>query len=226
VTLKSAWHKPALLSFFGNKPIPQIDDQDILDYRDGRATQKIIKHQKRVGKICQPHAVVLGWETALSCFDLFQLAWSEIDLKEGIIELRDGRVKTHKPQAIPIYTPELSALISELQQRRRRVPNAAGLVLTMDGQPIDKLKFQYLFRRACTRAKINGFTFHDLRHCAISRWVSNGVPTAAAMLAAGHSVASHKGYQNLTKNDLKAAFIVLPNCSQEKSEQKESAASS
>src|SRR5688500_3640938 len=94
----------------------------------------------------------------------------------------------------------------------------------MDGQPIDKLKFQYLFRRACTRAKINGFTFHDLRHCAISRWVSNGVPTAAAMLAAGHSVASHKGYHNLTKNDLKAAFIVLPNCSQEKSEQKESAA--
>jgi len=40
------------------------------------------------------------------------------------------------------------------------------------------------------------------------------------------SVASHKRYQNLTKNDLKAAFIVLPNCSQEKSEQKESAANS
>jgi hypothetical protein len=46
------------------------------------------------------------------------------------------------------------------------------------------------------------------------------------MLAAGHSsVASYRRYQNLTKSDLKAAFKVFPSCSQEKSEEKESAAS-
>ena len=39
---------------------------------------------------------------------------------------------------MPIFTPELKALISELQAERRRVPNIDGLVLTMDGQPIDK----------------------------------------------------------------------------------------
>jgi integrase len=169
----------------------------------------------------------MAWETALSRSDLFRLTWSEIDTNEGIIELKDGRGKTGKPQAVPIFTPELQALISELQAERRRVPNVDGLVLTIDGQPIDELKFEYHFRRARSAAKIKNFTFHDLRHCAITRWAAAGVPTAAAMLAAGHSsVASHKRYQNLTKSDLKAAFGVFTARSQEKPGRKKKAASS
>jgi len=150
---------------------------------------------------------------------LFRLTWSEIDLREGIIELRNGRAKTGKPQAVPIFTPELKALISELQAERRRVPNLDGLVLTMDGQPIDKLKFEYHFRAARKAAKIKNFTFHNLRHCCITRWAAAGLPTAAAMLTGGHSsVASHKRYQNLTKADLKAPS----NCSQRVHRKKQS----
>jgi integrase len=140
--------------------------------------------------------------------------------------LKAGRGKTAKPQAIPIFTPELQALISELHAERRRVPNVDGLVLTIDGQPIDELKFEYHFRKARKATKIKNFTFHDLRHCAITRWVAAGVPTAAAMLAAGHSsVASHKRYQNLSKSDLKAAFGVFTARSQEKPSRKKKAAS-
>ena len=85
---------------------------------------------------------------------------------------------------------------------------------------------EYHFRAARKAAKIKGFTFHDLRHCCITRWAAAGVPTAAAMLAAGHSsVASHKRYQNLTKADLKAGFGVFTARSQGKQEKKESAAS-
>jgi integrase len=171
-------------------------------------------------------ACIMAYETCLSRSDLFRLTWSEIDTREGIIELKNGRAKTGKHQAVPIFTPELKALISELQAERRRVPNVDGLVLTMDGQPIDKLKFEYHFRKACKDADIKNFTLHDFRHCCITRWATAGVPTAAAMLAAGHSsVASHKRYQNLTKSDLKAAFGVFTTRSQEKSENENSAAS-
>jgi integrase len=171
-------------------------------------------------------AIVMSYETALSRSDLFDLTWSEIDLKEGIIELRDGRAKTGKPQAMPIYRQELKALIAELVQDRKRLPNVDELVFTKDGQRLDKIEFEYYFRRACSRAGIKDFTFHDLRHCAITRWAAAGVPTAAAMLAAGHSsVASHKRYQNLTKTDLKRAFNLLPRRSQENLESEESAAS-
>jgi integrase len=74
-----------------------------------------------------------------------------------------------------------------LQAERRKLPNVDNLLLTINGQPIDKLKFEYDFRKARKAAEIKNFNFHDLRHCAITRWAAAGVPTAAAMLAAGHS---------------------------------------
>ena len=77
-----------------------------------------------------------------------------------------------------------------------------------DGQPIDELKFEYWFRKARKDAGVKDFIFHDFRHCAITRWAAAGVPTAAAMTAAGHkSVASHKKYQNIQKSQLKAGFL-------------------
>jgi integrase len=171
-------------------------------------------------------AIIMSWETALSRSDLFRLTWNEIDLREEIIEIKNGRGKTGKPQAVPIHTPELKALIAELQGERRRVPNVDGLVFTMDGQPILKVTFEYHFRAACKTAKIKNLTSHVCDTAASHDGAAAGVPTAAAMLAAGHSsVASHKRYQNLTKSDLKAAFKVFTARSQEKSEEKESAAS-
>ncbi len=117
---------------------------------------------------------------------------------------------------MPIVTPALKALIAELQAERRRLPNVDGLVFTLDGQTIDELKLEYHFRRVRKAAGIKDFTFHDLRHCAITNWSVAGIPTTAAMLAAGHkSVQSHKRYQNLQKFHLKASFqnsILLTSC--------------
>ncbi len=80
-------------------------------------------------------------------------------------------------------------------------------MFTLDGQAIDELKLEYHFRKARKVAGIKHFTFHDFMHCAITRWGATGIPTAVAMLAAGHkSVQSHKRYQNLQKSHLKASF--------------------
>src|SRR5215471_409945 len=46
VILKSPWHKPPLLSFFGGKPIASIDDDTVSAYREQREKQCIIKHKK------------------------------------------------------------------------------------------------------------------------------------------------------------------------------------
>ena len=128
---------------------------------------------------------------------------------------------------MPIVTHELKALILELQAERRRIPNVDGLVLTRDGKPIPKLKFEYWFRKARKEAGIQNFTFHDFRHCAITRWAAAGIPTAAAMIATGHtSDQSHKKYQNLQKDQLKNAFQnLLPSCSQAKDDNNKSVAS-
>jgi integrase len=152
-------------------------------------------------------AVRFAWETSLSRSDLFKLRWAEIDLNESMIELCNGRSKTGKPQCIPIYTEELRSLIAELHAERKKFPNITDLVLTERGQPLDKNRFEYHFRKACRKAGIENFTLHDIRHCVATRLANQNIPTAAAMLVLGHSsVASHKRYQNLTKTDLKAAF--------------------
>jgi len=82
---------------------------------------------------------------------------------------------------------------------------------------LPKNLFEYWFRAACKKAGLKNFRFHDLRHCAISRWAAANVPTAAAMLAAGHkSVASYKKYQNLQKAEFRNAFRALSrNCPEE-----------
>ncbi len=129
-------------------------------------------------------------------------------------------------QTMPIVTSALKALIAELQAERRRLANVDGLVFTLDGQAIDELKLEYHFRRVRKAAGIKDFTFHDFRHCAITRWGATGIPMAVAMLAAGHkSVQSHKQYQNLQKSHLKASFQnsnLLTSCLQDKGQQSES----
>ena len=161
--------------------------------------------------------VAMAYETSLSRSDLLELNWREIDVQQGIIQRDRNKSNNHDVQhIIPIVTPELWVLIEELQAERRRIRNMDDLVFTVDGQPISKVLFEYWFRASCKKAGLRNFRFHDLRHCAISRWAAAGIPTAAAMQAAGHkSVASHKKYQNLQLDELRNAFLKLsPNCLQ------------
>ncbi len=172
--------------------------------------------------------VAMAYETSLSRSDLLELKWQEIDVEQGIIERDRNKTTEHDVQhVIPIVTRELWALIEELQAERRRVRNMDGLVFTVDGQPIPKVLFEYWFRAACKKAGLKNFRFHDLRHCAISRWAAAGIPTAAAMQAAGHkSVASHKKYQNLQRDELRNAFLKLSqNCLQEDPQERKTATS-
>jgi integrase len=153
-------------------------------------------------------AIIMAYETSLSRGDILGLTWDQIDLAQGVIKRK--RNKTAVEHIIPIATPELITLVEELKGERRKIPNAAGLVFTIDGHAMSKNVFEYQFVLACKRAGIKDFHFHDLRHCAITRWAAAGIPTAPAMQAAGHSsVASHKKYQNLQLDQLKSAFQKL-----------------
>lgn len=152
-------------------------------------------------------AFVGAWETCLTRGDLFRLTWDEVDMKRGIIELKGGRGKSKAEQQIPIVTDELKALLAELRKDKSRITNVGGLVFTMDGKPIKENEFEYHTRKAIRAAKIKNSTFHDFRHCAITRWAMLGLPTAAAMRGAGHkSVRSHKVYENLQTNQLLEMF--------------------
>jgi integrase len=165
---------------------------------------------------------IAAFETALSRSDLLGLTWKEIDQKTNVIVLEDGRDKTKVRQEIPIRTESLIELFAELKAESKKLPNIDELVFTRDGRRIKPMQLRRALQRACKAAKIEGFTFHDFRHCAITRWHAMSVPVSVAMIMSGHtSVQSHKKYVNLRTQEVAEVFT---GCLQRNSElQKKSA---
>ena len=74
-----------------------------------------------------------------------------------------------------------------------------------DGVPMTDIRTA--FELARKRAGIKNFVLHDLRHCAVTRWVRSGIPQETAMRASGHkSLAMHYRYANMQAEDVVAAF--------------------
>src|SRR5688572_6937381 len=58
-------------------------------------------------------------------------------------------------------------------------------------------RFAERVRSGKKEAKVKDFHFHDLRHCAVTRWTLAGIPEDLCKLAAGHSRRSvHQRYIN------------------------------
>jgi integrase len=75
------------------------------------------------------------------------------------------------------------------------------------------MQLRRALQKACKAAEIFGFTFHDFRHCALTRWHTMKVPAATAMRMAGQSsVQSFKKYINM---DAREHAEVFTNCLQE-----------
>ena len=70
-----------------------------------------------------------AYETALSRADLLGLKWDEIDRRNWVITLKDGRDKTKVRQEIPIRTEAATALFKELEADYKKLPNTEALVL-------------------------------------------------------------------------------------------------
>jgi len=104
-----------------------------------------------------------------------------------------GRNKIKIKQQVPIRTEALKALFPELDAEFKKLPNFGNLVFTCNGQPIKPMQLKRALQKACKAAKIQNFTLHDFRHCAITRWHTMKVPVATVMRMAGQSsVQSHK----------------------------------
>jgi site-specific recombinase XerD len=67
------------------------------------------------------------------------------------------------------------------------------------------------FENALTKAKINEFRFHDLRHTAASHLVMAGVSLAAVGAILGHKTSAMTSrYAHLSQDHLRDAVNALP----------------
>lgn len=129
-------------------------------------------------------AVVFAIETAMRQGELLSLRWQDIDRKRRLALLLDpDKLKTKEPRAAPLSSAALAAL--------------DGLPRAIKGQiiPQSRMTLYKAFERACQRAGIDNFTWHDLRHEALSRLAERGDFTVLELAA----VSGHKTLQMLKR---------------------------
>lgn len=129
-------------------------------------------------------AVTLAVETAMRQGELLGLRWEDIDKKRRLALLLDPKkIKTEEPRAVPLSSAALAALES--------MPRA------LDGRviPQQRTTLYKSFEAAVKRAGIKDYTWHDLRHEALSRLAERGDLNVLEIAA----VSGHKTLQMLKR---------------------------
>jgi integrase len=200
-----------------NGIVYQVSDlsfEGILPNARTRARPLKASEKKTLLPACSPwlrRSLIVAMETCLSRGDLLRLTWDDIDWDEGVIVPGGGRKKTQVRQVAPL-TETVRSILEEIKQERKHSKigtlAATGLVFVRDdGRPISGNAVTRALHRACKRAKVRDFRFHDTRHTAKTEWARKGIPVEAAMLAAGHSsIQMHQAYVHLQKSDIAKAF--------------------
>jgi integrase len=127
--------------------------------------------------------------------EITRLTWPEVDLKKGFVRLPAERTKTDSSRNIPIH-PEVTAMLERLPRGLH-----TERVFLRNGQPFDEINHR--FQSACKKAKIENFTFHDLRHCALNNLRKAGNDFFQIMAMSGHKTISvFKRYNLVTEEEL------------------------
>lgn len=147
---------------------------------------------------CPPHlrpVVVTAYYMGMRRAEITELTWKEVDLQKGFIRLSAARTKTDYARVIPIH-PTVRAMLE-------RIPRGlyTERIFLKDGMPFDE--FKHSFPSALKRAGIEGFVFHDLRHCALNNLRKAGIDYFKIIAMSGHKTISvFKRYNLVTEEGL------------------------
>jgi integrase len=145
--------------------------------------------------------VLLDLNTGLRRGELFALKWSDVDLENRKLTVRNG--KNGEQRIIPLNEVAVSAL-----RDAKNKSNGKYIFPGIDGGKRKDLKTG--FNNACRRAGIEDFTFHDLRHTFASRLVRKGVDLLTVKELLGHkSIVMTQRYAHLAEDSLAKAVSKL-----------------
>lgn len=154
---------------------------------------------------CSPHLkpiVHLAYVVGMRRGELLKLRRDQVDYQNKVIVLEAADTKTQEKREIPLDDEIIGML--------RRVPQALGspYVFSYKGKAVGDIKTA--FNRACARAGIKDFHFHDLRHCAVTNMRKAGVPDNVIMSITGHkTTAMFRRYDKVDRVDRQNGLALL-----------------
>jgi len=148
--------------------------------------------------------VLVGYSTGMRCGEILRLKWEQVDFKNKFIVLEALETKTMERREIPLSQTLVGIL--------KDVPPTLGspYIFTYKGKPMRSLS--WTFKRACNRAGIANFRFHDLRHCAVTNFRKAGVSDSVIMSISGHKThAVFRRYDRVDRDDRQGAIQKVEN---------------
>jgi len=147
--------------------------------------------------------VAVAMLTGMRRGELLRLQWSEVDFETGSLCIR--RDKAGSGRWVVLNAEALETLRSI---KRKRVLSAL-VFTTPEAQSLDN-NFKRYWNQARSRAKLQDFRFHDLRHTFASRLVRKGVSSYVVQHAGGWKTASMMArYAHLDPTTIRAAVELL-----------------
>lgn len=140
--------------------------------------------QQKFGQMLEDF-IRLAVNTGCRKEEMLGLEWRRVDMANRLIYLEGHHTKAGKRRSIPINQGAMDALTRRMAYRASHCPDSEWVFCRGDGDRVICLRTG--FEKACTTAKINDFTIHDLRHTCAAWLVSAGVSLTEVRDLLGHS---------------------------------------
>jgi integrase len=143
--------------------------------------------------------------------EILNLRWDQVNLFKGVIDLSEKHTKTREPRHIYFNSvPELKDVF--VGAARKMAPDQKLVFTKPDGSPVPKWYIERLLNKACKKAGVGPFRFHDLRHTFNTNMSKAGVKDAVVMKLTGHkTLAMFLRYSHLDKEQGENAMKLLCN---------------
>jgi len=154
--------------------------------------------------------VGLAMNTGCRRGELFSLTWDRISMKNHTLTLDATTTKTKKKRTIPLNSKALAMLETWRTKKGENVTHISGLVFPSEvtGKRMDNIKRSWT--TLVTKAQVENFRFHDLRHDFASRLVLAGIPLIEVRDLLGHSsIEMTERYAHVNGEQLRSAVEVL-----------------
>jgi len=204
-TLKHMVNKGTQWGMASDSALKQVRNVKLLPENNRRLRFLSIEECQRLIECCHKDLkpiVVVALNTGMRRGEIFNLMWTQIDLRHGFILLDTS--KNGERREIPINTT-LEYLFKEMQQRSVK---SEYVFAGKTGKPLTDIKKG--FHTALRRAGIHDFRFHDLRHTFASQLVMAGIDITSVKELLGHkSLTMTMRYSHLSPGHKRKAVHVL-----------------
>jgi integrase len=132
--------------------------------------------------------VLLALHTGLRRGELFSLEWRDIDFLHNLLTVRAAAAKGAKTRHVPLNAAARDVLQRWQKQQKKATgqKELAGFVFPgKAGNRLDNISSSW--EKLVTDAKLDDFTFHDLRHTFATRALQKGADIVTLSRLMGHS---------------------------------------